>query len=1158
MKKKFLPLFIIMFIIFISCGGSSSNNSIEESNSSTEENQQPIGEYKLSDGTLVQVKTLEGELDTSISITEIDPTSILGKEIREVKDFQVLFPSIKINLTNNNQSLAKFSNETLYIDNNTISEITIIFPRNLSSDEKKRFLVYRLVDNSLIPAPFEFLSDNSIVIFLDKGKITEKGELLLFIYNNYIISPDEVNVETLSSDFEDINSTSSSLRSQLFFADKIYPTGLAFFEIPVKTNNKIIIYVPGFKLDLNKYMEYSCGENQSQKEYPSRYENNVPVFEIQAPSSPGFCNIEIYGLIGTIPYNVLLSSFTIPIDKDLDVYQYTDLIYKYAPIVEFGKLDRNFLPLETLNWLVEDHYGCYLEELYKPIALENTNIFVYGKDINLKSVCFAEHNFSENEAATLFVKIGGNKYWTKLKYLYRFPDSEYAINSMVANGIFIDYYNWDYSKYIFPSNTEIYATAYEEGNKLYLQYWFYYMYDPKTPKKLLSKLVSQHAGDLERITVVLEKTNDGDYKPLYVFFAHHNDTQKFGYIDVYKKPEKYDENYIAFKWNEKGFGSEEGLGGAIVDWNKIHKVGTHPIVYVALGSHGIYPRRGIYIVDDPTFDIYGDFDDDLVEFAGGGERIDYTDKIVIVPRLTKITEDSEQSFLYYSGKTAQTGPILDLIQGVKFMSQNETFIFPYKKDGCKASNQVNEFCSDVDISNNLFPNNDIFEDITFDINGGVVNLYGVLKPKKTADLYFSPDSGFKLYVKWDENSTYELVEEFTKEQIHTEEPLNFSMTYEYLNDGDFTIFLKFETPEGAFVETAKTITVQIYTGGVTGSVKDAVTLEPIEGVEVNLIRDNVIVASTFTDHEGNYTLNNVPIGTYTIKFSKDGYVPATGTIEIIANTIYNFPTLLYINEEYGGLGKLEGFIRHAITGQPISDVQIVVFKGIENTIGDPIIETTSNSEGYYILELEAGYYTVVLSKEGFKTSHYYVSIVGNTSKSQDFTLSPLPTNNEIYIILTWGEYPPDLDAHLVKIKNEQIEYHVAYFDMAPTDEAFLDRDDTTSFGPETITIRNLDPEAIYRYYVHDYTTYSGEDSMALANSGATVRVIWGENEYVFNVPNLPGTAWKVFEIVNGVLVPCQENCVFGVEGPYDSKLGLLFINGELSDKEILYGLPLKK
>lgn len=88
-------------------------------------------------------------------------------------------------------------------------------------------------------------------------------------------------------------------------------------------------------------------------------------------------------------------------------------------------------------------------------------------------------------------------------------------------------------------------------------------------------------------------------------------------------------------------------------------------------------------------------------------------------------------------------------------------------------------------------------------------------------------------------------------------------------------------------------------------------------------------------------------------------------------------------------------------------------------------------------------------------------------------------------------------------------------------EARLDRDDTDSWGPETITIRQIETEGHYEFWVHDYTNRNDENSRKLSKSKATVKV-YGNNQLleIFSIPtDGRGNKWHVFTIDHGKIVP---------------------------------------
>ncbi len=90
-------------------------------------------------------------------------------------------------------------------------------------------------------------------------------------------------------------------------------------------------------------------------------------------------------------------------------------------------------------------------------------------------------------------------------------------------------------------------------------------------------------------------------------------------------------------------------------------------------------------------------------------------------------------------------------------------------------------------------------------------------------------------------------------------------------------------------------------------------------------------------------------------------------------------------------------------------------------------------------------------------------------------------------VLTWGEYPADLDSHLWTPAISETVHHVFFttrhtYSVAESPYADLDVDDMTSYGPETITIAQLFP-GTYEYWVHNWSGYPD-----MTTSGAHVAI----------------------------------------------------------------------
>lgn len=110
--------------------------------------------------------------------------------------------------------------------------------------------------------------------------------------------------------------------------------------------------------------------------------------------------------------------------------------------------------------------------------------------------------------------------------------------------------------------TPAYAIAFEQGDKIYLQYIFLYGFN--APYVIKNELfLGAHEADLEHFTVELDKNTK---RATNIFYAAH--------------------------------GENEGIllsRDQMMSEGQRYLEGTHPIVYIARGGHGTYPKEGIYV-----------------------------------------------------------------------------------------------------------------------------------------------------------------------------------------------------------------------------------------------------------------------------------------------------------------------------------------------------------------------------------------------------------------------------------------------------------------------------------------------------------------------------------------------------------------------------------
>lgn len=144
------------------------------------------------------------------------------------------------------------------------------------------------------------------------------------------------------------------------------------------------------------------------------------------------------------------------------------------------------------------------------------------------------------------------------------------------------------------------------------------------------------------------------------------------------------------------------------------------------------------------------------------------------------------------------------------------------------------------------------------------------------------------------------------------------------------------------------------------------------------------------------------------------------------------------------------------------------------------------------------------------------------------------------IELTWGDEPRDLDSHLWDASGNHLYYPYSGVDNSPVAGAWLDLDDTTSYGPENISITYLQANGsnLYSYAVH---LYSGDAS----SETSTVRVYRGSSQvpvatYTHSGWNPSGARyWHVFDInpANGSIISrdTMGSAPRAVRGPMPSK-----------------------
>ena len=314
--------------------------------------------------------------------------------------------------------------------------------------------------------------------------------------------------------------------------------------------------------------------------------------------------------------------------------------------------------------------------------------------------------------------------------------------------------------------------------------------------------------------------------------------------------------------------------------------------------------------------------------------------------------------------------------------------------------------------------------------------------------------------------------------------------------------------------------------------------EPLPNAKVELYTADftAVLYTVKTDASGRYIIY-VPNETfdYNIRIKRKDFTQCEiymvhiyrGQLSVYQESVYLFPvsenllvTELHLGDAFNYSASGDGMLN--LTGAVIH-----VRKGIGNRTGTVVLNAVSDMAGTVYLSLVPGVYTIEVAATGYEVMYY--TIVVNPFvliNRYEFYAAPELKDNELAIVLTWGAVPFDLDSHLFTTGKGGNTQHIWFGHMSDTKNSYLDVDDITSYGPETVTIRSFNSDRYYKYCVVDYTNCAigNYGSLDMSLSGACVNVYNSEGlAATFSVPvGSSGVIWEVFEIRNGEILPIQR------------------------------------
>ena len=151
----------------------------------------------------------------------------------------------------------------------------------------------------------------------------------------------------------------------------------------------------------------------------------------------------------------------------------------------------------------------------------------------------------------------------------------------------------------------VYGVAFRSQDRIALQYWFWYPFNPYSPLVPPRELWQVHEGDWEAISVLTDTSGT----PLLVGYSQHGE-------------------------------------GRRRDWQRVPRQGTRPLVYVALGSHANYFSARVHVFDPRVVEPL------LISLIrqAGFAPVDYTGNgLRLRPRLVRIAAASP-SWMTFAGR----------------------------------------------------------------------------------------------------------------------------------------------------------------------------------------------------------------------------------------------------------------------------------------------------------------------------------------------------------------------------------------------------------------------------------------------------------------------------------------------------------------------------
>ncbi|PFG05371.1 carboxypeptidase regulatory-like domain-containing protein [Bacillus sp. es.034] len=173
-------------------------------------------------------------------------------------------------------------------------------------------------------------------------------------------------------------------------------------------------------------------------------------------------------------------------------------------------------------------------------------------------------------------------------------------------------------------------------------------------------------------------------------------------------------------------------------------------------------------------------------------------------------------------------------------------------------------------------------------------------------------------------------------------------------------------------------------GSLTGTVRDAQTLQPLSDTLVRVIdSQGTVIATVQTDVNGEYVIPGLAEGSYTVAAINNGYQALLQQVNIQPNTT----TLLDFNL-LANPATLSGNVVDAVTGSPLTGVIIEVYA---SGTGILVRRVLTDENGNYLIEgLPQGAFDVIAQLEGYAINVNNVFLAPGQAEVLDIALIPFP------------------------------------------------------------------------------------------------------------------------------------------------------------------------